>query len=244
MITTHNIRMPIREWDISELERLSNLTSGKASDWDKKSLKELKDALREELLDHQKYCCAYCRREITMEIGRSELDHIIPCSIVPAFTFVRANLTLTCKRCNHSKKDRNPTTLTDNDLRSVKNYLSSQDEYMWVHPYIHNYEDHIRIVDGAFFESVNGSDKGLAVISGCKLDELAQVIDRQKAAMISRSQLPMLAIFKVIGEYPKEDAASLAERLHERFPDTPYIAFLERIEKLRSDNPMDALSLI
>lgn len=243
MITTHNITMPIREWDVAELMRLSELTSGKASDWDKQSLKNLKDKLRNELLEYQNYSCAYCRREITQEIGRSELDHIIPSSLAPKFTFVRANLTLTCKRCNHRKKDHNPTVLASFALRYAKCYLSDQDEYIWIHPYIHKYEDHIRVIGGTFFESVNDSDKGLAVISGCKLDELAQVVDIQKTAKIKRSKSPMQAIFKVLGEYPEEDADSLSKRLHIKFPNIPHALFLEKIEKLRSDNPMDALSL-
>jgi uncharacterized protein (TIGR02646 family) len=236
--------MPIREWDLSELVRLSELTSGKASDWDKQSLKTLKDKLRRELIEYQNYSCAYCRREITMEIGRSELDHVIPSSLAPTFTFVRANLTLTCKRCNHRKKDYNPTVFASNALKYIRGYLVDQDEYIWIHPYIHNYEDHIRVVGGSLFESVNDSDKGLAVISECKLNELAQVVDIQKTAMISRSKSPMEAIFKMLGEYPEDDAESLSERLHRKFPSTPHAVFLEKIRKLRSDNPMDALSLI
>lgn len=243
MITTHNVAMPIREWTLVELIKLCDLTSGKAADWDKASLKKIKDELRVELLIYQNYSCAYCKREITNEIGRSELDHIVPCSIAPMFTFVRANLTLTCKRCNHSKKDFNPTTLSDDELRAVTSYICDHDKYIWIHPFIHRYEDHINIIDGAIFESVNESKKGLAVISKCKLDEIGQVVDIHKAAKIMRAKTPLQAMLMILGEYPDEPSDRLAANLHNKFPEISFRVFVEKIEKIRGDNPFDAFNL-
>lgn len=243
MITTHGVTMPIREWSLGELMTLNKLTSSKASDWEKASLKKLKDTLRNDLLEFQNYSCAYCKREITTEIGRSELDHIIPCSLVPSFTFVRANLTLTCKRCNHSKKDHNPTTLPTEELRVIKGYINDSEKYLWIHPYVHSYEDHIRIIGDAIFEAVNESEKGLAVISKCKLDEISHVIDLQKSAKLKRARTPMHAIFTLVGEYPDESSDSLAKRLSENFLDTPFDFFFDTIEKMRGKYPISALIL-
>ncbi|WP_395505610.1 HNH endonuclease [Ectopseudomonas hydrolytica] len=237
MMTTHGVSLPIREWSIDELKKLDKNTSGLPTDWEKASIKILKDTLRDELISHQNYSCSYCKREISTEIGLSELDHIIPSSLAPQFTFVRANLTLTCKRCNSRKKAHNPTIYADVMLQSIRNYLNEPRQYLWIHPYLHDYTRHIAIINDAVYEPIDKSPAGSAVIVACGLDEMTAVIEKKKLALIKRAKKKWLSLLRLVGAFPEKPSRELAADLHKEYPDTPLDEFNRKINELRRGDP-------
>ena len=241
MITMHGVNLPIREWNIPELIKIDKLTSNLSSDWNKKSLFEIKKQLRDELSELQYYSCSYCKRIITTEIGQSELDHIIPCSEAPAFTFSRANITLTCKRCNHFKSNHNPTKHTP--LSQLLSYPNDANNYVWIHPYLHIYEQHIQIIKDCIYTANNNSINGLAVISVCHLDQLQQVISMKKTAIIKKAKNPISALLQLAGEFPDTPSTDLARTLHTDHPQESYEYFLEKLIKLRSDFPINSIKI-
>lgn len=241
MITTHGLKLPIREWTTTELIKIDKLTSSLASDWNKKSLYDIKNELKDELLTLQKNSCSYCKRIITKEIGHSELDHIIPCSKAPSFTFSRANITLTCKRCNHFKSSYNPTTHAI--LHQLTHYPNNEKTYIWIHPYLHTYEEHIKLIGDCIYIPNHDSPNGLAVITTCHLDELPSVVTAKKIAIIKRAKTPNSALLQLAGEFPDTPSEELANYLHAYHPQECYEYFLEKLTKLRSDFPISALTI-
>ncbi len=65
---------------------------------------EIKEALRQETCGK----CAYCESKI-LHVAFGDVEHIVPKSKKPELTFIWANLTLACDRCNIAKGDREGT---------------------------------------------------------------------------------------------------------------------------------------
>ena len=72
-------------------------------DFDKAAKREL----REHLWELQYGLCAYCERALDLGPGTSSVEHIVPKTSNPRFTFLYTNLVLCCvdpKTCNLRKK--------------------------------------------------------------------------------------------------------------------------------------------
>lgn len=234
-------KLKFKEWGKAEKERIDKLFSGDDSDWKKDSFDGLKTSLKEELFAAQNSSCAYCKQEIIPDDGRVEIDHIIPKKTAPQFTFTKRNLILTCKRCNNRKGQHNTTNQTDKYLKKLSNYPAIKSNFNWVHPYLHNYDEHISIINGCIFTVVNNSDNGRAVIQFCKLDKIPQIMSRIRIAKIKHARTPMKALLKIVGEYPETDANILATDIATVFKEVSIVKALTQINLLRGLDPSSIL---
>lgn len=225
--------------DLNHPEATLNLLqecSDQNRDWGHSASEGAKVALKALLLVSQKGQCAYCRRRIKAEAGHVEIDHILPksakgdaerstsnaeldryCTLgYPQFTFEVRNLILTCKRCNNKKG--NYDSRGDRSIPAHPVYAMVSDYYIWVHPYMDRYSDHIRLHKGLIYVPFNGSIKGNALIRTCKLDSVAAVeaLARDLAAKSSRDYIR--AITKLIGEVDEVGWEALTDAVIIAFP--------------------------
>ncbi len=225
-------KLPVTNWDADDEKRIKKLFNLKHGDcWTKTSLSSVRKKLRKELLASQKYLCAYCRRKISLEVGMNEIDHIVRKSTDETirFTYHRVNLVATCKRCNNNKNDYNVLNLSINNSQP---YPMAQNDYNWVHPYIHDYYSHIEISEGMFFSHVvNGknSPEGAKVIKICKLDKLHTIEKRKMAEKINSETEPKTALLILMGNYPEASAFLLAQRAFKHFKRKGWNWSIERI---------------
>ncbi|HJW03681.1 MAG TPA: HNH endonuclease [Azospira sp.] len=213
-------KLDVEPWADDDKKKIEKLFNGGSKDWSKKSLKSVRDRLREYLLQQQSYRCAYCRREIREEIGRNEIDHIIPKDAegMARFTYERANLIATCKRCNWRKHAYNPVNRA---LGPDHPYPLKPDDFIWIHPYIHKYEEHITIHNELTFEAI-GSKKhrarALAVIKTCHLGDILSAERRARLRKIKAVTDTGDALLTAIGLYPNMSPNRIARMLVNKDP--------------------------
>ena len=104
----------------------------------------LRDQVQKWARSNQAGRCAYCLFEVNDDISRSEtIDHFIPQSLVPRWTYEPWNLVLACYTCNSKrKKTFNPLVLRvgeDSETVVYKNCV-----FRIVHPYLDVASDHLR----------------------------------------------------------------------------------------------------
>ena len=141
-----------------------------------------------------------------------DIDHILPKGIATyaRFTYERMNLVASCKRCNRNKLDQD--FLKVKPLAAGAAYPTGVDDYIWVHPYIHRYSDHIRIRDGLLFEAVGTNDqkaRGLAVINACGLKTLSGVEHRRAGEAALYASDAIDAITSTISQHPMVDEKAI-----------------------------------
>jgi len=134
---------------------------------------------RDALLAQQGNRCCYCRRTLSINRGAVEIDHVVhkgPKTGHPAFAFHPMNLAAACKDCNNVKGRK--AVLARPDKRYVR-YPLSASAYSWVHPYLHDYSQHIEIYDGWVYKAVVSADgpseNGKAVIQKCGLNKISMI---------------------------------------------------------------------
>lgn len=220
-------------------------------DWGSSACDGAKNALKSILLDSQRAQCAYCRRRIKAEVGHVEIDHILPKSAkgdiargasnsesdrhctpgYPQFTFEVRNLILTCKRCNNKKGSYD--SRRDRSIPALPAYELDSNCYIWVHPYIDRYSDHILLHKGLIYIPRNISDKGDALIRTCKLDSIAavEVLARDLVTRSSRDYID--AIMKLLGEVDKIGWEVLTDAVIDAFPKIDSNIIEKRVEQIR-----------
>lgn len=206
-------KLAIPSWSRAEKKRMRKYISDKSSDWKKKSLAWARLEIKTSGLVSQVFRCAYCRVLISDRLGMVEIDHVISKDHVPKFLYLRCNLVLTCKRCNNNKGNKNPTKYSLFNLTKRKRYPLDADKYNWVHPYLHDYDDHIEISEGYIFSAKSGSPNGLALIKGCGLHKLSVVSKRQRMAVILGAARDVDAVMAVVGGFPLVSDGDLAAEL-------------------------------
>ena len=216
-------------WEQEHQDRIDKLFKGQETDWLKKSLAKVRAAAKSDLLTRQHSRCAYCRRLIMDEPGRCE--HVIPKSELPQFTYFRLNLVAACKRCNHRKREHNPLT---RKAKNRVNYPIKADDYIWVHPYIHEYERHIRINKSGFFVPVAASLKGLAVITSCGLDTMQQAETIRRRAIANSHADFYDAVVELVSTSPNATDDTLAQDLRQRYPKAPISVLVQIVNTYRS----------
>lgn len=227
------------------------LTAAQASglDWEHASHAAAKSALKEDLFRAQLSRCAYCRREIRDEVGLHEIDHILPKKQskqisnassnrhkhrrqthgYPQHRFFHTNLVLTCKRCNNKKGTYD--SRIDRTIPSGAQYPHPGTEFAWVHPYLHNYQDHIEIRDGLIYTAVDMSDEGRAVISACRLDTLEAVeLLADEVAVHARNGLSPL-IMKLWSYSPPLSDGQISEIVSIHFPEIQQDYVIDALER-------------
>jgi len=231
-------KMPVDTYG-PEIDELFTAAVSSGRDWGSSAHDKAKAALKKSLFHAQSGRCAYCRRPIKQEIGHNEIDHILPklpsgdkdkftsndrgsrrsTAGYPAFTFVPRNLALACKRCNQRKgsfdarKNRN--------VDASAEYSLDEGYYEWVHPHIHDYSDHIEIVEGFIFHAKEASPNGECVISVCGLDSIATVERAAADLRIKNAADYALALGEMLHQVNDYGWTYIIEAVQERFPDIP-----------------------
>lgn len=220
-------------------------------DWSSASHSVAKQALKEALFIAQRSQCLYCRREIKDEPGHVEIDHILPkgqkgkaarwtssnkrdrrsTAGYPNFSFTPHNLVLVCKRCNNKKGSYDPRR--DRGILPDVNYVLIDTYYEWIHAYLHDYDDHIKLVKGLIYQVVNSSPNGDAVISACKLDEIAAVERKACERKIKREKTIISAFLKLVQYYDQFEWDDLVAMVQGQFPNTPPNEVRQAGEELR-----------
>lgn len=210
------------QWSKSDAIAIKKYFKGKHTEWKKTTLASVRDRLRKRLLKQQNFACAYCRRRISIDLGRNEIDHIVAKAItgMDKFTYERMNLVAACKPCNKNKNDDPVLSVT---LTSVCPYPIGEDDFNWVHPYIHRYSDHIKILDGYVFEAVGDAKqkaRAMAVIKSCQLAKLKTVERRrayEEACGSANTQTAILTLISNFASYSDVQLAKIIRRARPEF---------------------------
>jgi 5-methylcytosine-specific restriction endonuclease McrA len=232
-------QLPKTNWNRSDRALLNMYFKNKSSDWAKPQLQKTRTRLRQWLISKQRSSCAYCRRLITLEKGRQQIDHILPKGRTgfPKYTYERLNLVATCPHCNEAKSDHIP-------LKSPKIHLarfpSNGSFYLWVHPYFHRYSDHIRIRDGLLFEAIGTPEhkaRAQAVIDKCKLTKLAVLENRFAGQTAVFAKDPLFAAMQVVCSHPALPAVEIVHvlrRYRSEFQGKETLHIVSLIDSLRN----------
>jgi 5-methylcytosine-specific restriction endonuclease McrA len=231
------------DWeDLTEFDPSNDLMcalqacSNTENDWGHSSHKSAKILLKEELFEAQQSLCAYCRRTIKDEDGHVEIDHILPKAPrgthswdsnmrihrrrtggYPHFTFTIFNLTLACKRCNNRKGSYDHRL--NRTIPFTQLYNLDPAYFEWVHPHLHKYSDHIRILKGLIYQIHNGSLNGDAVIYACKLDKISAVEAKSRDRILKRSKSYKTAIRDLVVFVDVIGWDGIADAVSAQFPD-------------------------
>ncbi|MBB4057334.1 MULTISPECIES: HNH endonuclease [Pseudomonas] len=202
-----------KRWGSAEKTLILAYFTGAHKEWTKANLKLVRDSVRKYLLRVQRHQCAYCRRGLSAEIGRNEIDHVVAKALpgMARFTYEHSNLVATCKRCNWLK--RNYDVLT-RSLLPTDDYPLAVADYRWIHPYIHRYSDHIEIISGYLYREVGDAAskaRGKKVIDICKLNSLGSVESRRMFEMAQASESHHSAIMHLVSDNTKLDIQQLAK---------------------------------
>ncbi|MCD5329372.1 HNH endonuclease [Chromobacterium piscinae] len=99
--------------------------------------RKLYDAITQQVSNSSSRC-AYCQDKV-FHGANLNIDHILPASIYPQFTFTKANLVVACVTCNALKSDRDYYTLQN----PGRYYPNSSNNWQCFHPVHHVYAEHI-----------------------------------------------------------------------------------------------------
>lgn len=173
------------------------------NDWDKNVFDSIKASIVDDLRPKQENKCCYCRTELGFDIKAVDIEHVIPKSQYPQFTFYTKNLALSCPGCNTSKGKKNVLG------KPIKRYPRSGNNLIIIHPHFDDYFSNIAIHDGAIYEGLN--DKGCETIKQCKIYRLKEVIKKKKA--LSTNLNPIQSLVENIRNAGDSDKQNLLEAL-------------------------------
>ncbi len=189
--------------------------TGDDKDWEKKKFKALKKKIRTHLWNEQERSCCYCKIKIKRRKQNSDLEHIIPKSRHPRFTFDPNNLALACKACNSSKNDQLPLMDQTVANRSLTTLPRATSKYNIVHPHKDDYFRYIEILDDVVIHSI--SDKGDKTVEYCNLHEPELALDRAEDIYNNQEDVKGMFIRLVldleVDGFPEDD--DIFERIEE-----------------------------
>lgn len=165
-------------------KRVVNTHFKSHEDWGKGVFDALKGNIIQDLREKQGNKCCYCKMELGYDIKQVDIDHIIPKSVYPKFTFNEKNLALSCPACNTYKGKK------DVLHKPIVNYPRSGRNLKIVHAYFDNYFDCIKIHGGAVYEGLNS--KGCDTIKKCELFRLKSVLEKTRVAKEKESPISEL----------------------------------------------------
>lgn len=139
------------------------------SDWSDERLKPVRKALKDYFIDSQGVQCCYCNRHLNSTNNSVwTIDHIIPRSSHPQFSFNPRNLAASCHDCNIAKSDSNVL------VGKRKRFPEKSSAYSIVHPHFDKFDDHVKIVSRFIYFPKKGSRKGKQTIVVCDLLRYAE----------------------------------------------------------------------
>ncbi|WP_370605131.1 hypothetical protein [Citrobacter braakii] len=171
---------------------ISNYLSGEI-EWSDKSLKPVKDMIRELLRVEQNDICPYCQRIIIPERRNinEHIEHFLDKSKskYKKFAFTATNLILACQGCNIEKGIRDLVIRG----RAAPTYLSrSEAPFLWPHPYFDDMQACIKKSPGPVYTPVMGSGREVEatkLIKELKLNDLQNIETRHGRLVARREEL-------------------------------------------------------
>lgn len=178
----------------ADLLLISQHFSNDHKDWAKRVFDGMKGKIKKELLIMQNKRCVYCKSKLRAETTAIPIEHVVPKSKHPLFTFEATNLVLSCPMCNTKKSI--TETLTD---PKVIIYPTQSDGFLIINPYVDNYDDHLEIIDGIFICAK--STKGENTVEICKLDRLELAIGKAEDLYINQADAYTKLMHRLINTY-------------------------------------------
>ncbi|HDS2645224.1 TPA: HNH endonuclease [Klebsiella aerogenes] len=126
-----------------------NKLDDKVKVWEHKLLKSMRRELKQYILSNRNdgFKCAYCLKDFHNEHNMNiDVEHILPKSQYPEYTFTLKNLAVACKRCNLLIKRNDVSFLNSNFIRK-KPFNSKY--YKIFHPVIDR-KNHLSLLDVHF----------------------------------------------------------------------------------------------
>lgn len=157
------------EKDKVKIDAYNNLSEDEKSGvyWDDcndQDLSKIKKSIKTFYIEIQDYTCPYCQQKIVVEHNAIwDAEHIIPKDKHPKFLFSPLNLCVSCKDCNLAKLNKN---VLKNPKR--KTLPTKSDDYIFIHPHLDKYEDHMKILKSSLF-FIPLDSKGKETIEICGL---------------------------------------------------------------------------
>lgn len=183
--------------------RLADSIRRYGNNWEHSSFDWFKRRLHKSLRHQQKDLCCYCRRPLRFDKGPVEIEHIIDKGSnnaeYGAYTFVIKNLALSCKDCNNNKGVK---AVLRTSIPQPAAYPRTAQQFLWVHPHMHRYSDHLTIHQGWVYEANNQSLEGQAVITKCKLALLENKERKNRQVTVSTAQSLEHAISVAVSHIP------------------------------------------
>lgn len=136
----------------------------------------LRRAIKKHYLVEQAYHCVYCYRHRQDYHGAAwDIDHIVPKSIYPQFTYEPLNLAISCKDCNVKKG--NKSVLCEGVL-AQEAYPSASHNFLIIHPHFDNFYDHISVEYTEKNEVLHKpkTKKGVETFRICGLNRFSEII--------------------------------------------------------------------
>lgn len=154
---------------IAEIEGEKAALDG--SEWSDGRLKAVRKAVKDFCIDMQDARCCYCNRHLSSKNNLVwAIDHVMPRSSYPQFSFDPRNLAASCPDCNIAKSDSNVLV----GKRKRKRFPDKSAAYTIVHPHYDNFDDHLVIVRKYIYSPRKGSSKGKKTIIVCDLLRYAE----------------------------------------------------------------------
>ncbi|WP_454872474.1 HNH endonuclease [Paraburkholderia xenovorans] len=190
--------------------------------WEHSNFSWFKTLLNTELRRKQHDRCCYCRRPLLFKKGLVDIEHIVDKGSdngkYAAHMFTVRNLALSCRDCNNNKGTK--PVLRDSRTPIVM-YPRSSTRFTWVHPYLHNYSDHLTIHRGWVYEAKAQSPEGAAVIEKCMLFKLEGKERASRQILVSAADSCEDAIVTAVGLVPEVGVdrlcVELAPHLHSMY---------------------------
>ena len=162
----------------SSHQRHINTFNGEADHWNGSTPKHtaLRGAIRRHYLKEQEHHCAYCGRLRQDFHGYNwDIDHIIPKSTHPQYTYEPRNFAITCKECNISKDNKN---VLAPGVDSSGDYPFNLQDYIIIHPHLDNYSTHLTVKFTDKFQVYHNpiTPKGIETFNVCGLERFTEII--------------------------------------------------------------------
>lgn len=179
--------------------RIANFL-GSDIEWDDKSLKPLREAIRLSLRANQDQSCYYCRRIILIErrnMGEA-IEHYLDKSKphYRQWAFNPLNIVIACQPCNFVKSTKD---LGDANVRAATYLQPHIGLFKWLHPYFDSYSENIKISPGPIYSPIPNSPRhaqASVMIDDLKLNSIANADDRAQfiAAELAKLHSRMLRV--------------------------------------------------
>jgi len=155
------------------------------TDWKKEIFNDIKNNILKHLRTQQDNECCYCKRQLGYDIKDVDIEHIIPKSNFPKFTFNTKNLALSCPGCNTKK-----STTCVLKRQHITNYPRNGTNIKIIHAHYDEYRTHIEILDDCIY--IAKSKKGSETITICELFRLKTVEENARRFITGKSIISQL----------------------------------------------------